>query len=129
MLRTTTATLFSSLILFALAASGRAEDSPPGPAEIFDQRIMPIFRSPKPSSCVQCHLAAVDLKNYILPSSERTFVALRNGGLVDTKHPEKSKILSLIRMGDKDLDEGARMIHAEMRQAEFEAFASWIKAC
>ena len=23
--------------------------------ELFEQRIMPIFRSPKPSSCIQCH--------------------------------------------------------------------------
>ncbi|MCG8648668.1 MAG: hypothetical protein MI861_02485, partial [Pirellulales bacterium] len=34
--------------------------------QLFHERIMPIFQSPQPSSCVQCHLAAVDLKNYIL---------------------------------------------------------------
>ena len=51
--------------------------------DVFEQRIMPIFRSTKPSSCVQCHLASVDLKNYILPSSEKTFLSLRDQGLVD----------------------------------------------
>ncbi len=101
----------------------------PSPLELFDQRIMPIFRSPKPSSCVQCHLAAVDLKNYILPSYEKTFVSLRDQGLIDLKAPEKSKILNLIRMGEKDRDKGARMIHEKTRKAEYEAFAVWIKAC
>ena len=99
------------------------------PFEIFDQRIMPIFRSPKPSSCVQCHLAAVDLKNYILPSQEKTFASLRDQGLIDLDAPERSKILTLIKMGDTDLDKGARLIHEKTRKAEFEAFAAWIKAC
>lgn len=99
------------------------------PAEVFDTRILPIFRSGQPSSCVQCHLSSVDLKDYILPSHEKTFLSLRDQGLVDLKQPEKSKILTLIRMGEKDLDKGARLIHEKMRQAEFEAFASWIEAC
>lgn len=98
------------------------------PATIFDERIMPIFRSPDPSSCVQCHLSSVDLKNYILPSHEQTFVSLRDQGLIDLKQPEKSKILQLIEMGDQDADKGAQMIHAKMRNAEREAFVAWIKA-
>jgi hypothetical protein len=96
--------------------------------DLFDQRIMPIFRSPNPSSCVQCHLSAVDLKDYILPSSDMTFASLRAQGLIDVDHPEKSKILELINMGEKDLDKGATLIHEEMRKAEYEAFAAWIKA-
>lgn len=97
--------------------------------EIFNQRILPIFKSEKPSSCVQCHLSSVDLRDYILPSAEKTFVSLRDQGLIDLDAPENSKILKLIRMGDKDADEGARLIHAKMRQAEYEAFAAWIAAC
>jgi hypothetical protein len=96
---------------------------------LFEQRIMPIFRSPQPSSCIQCHLASVDLKNYILPSPEKTFVSLRDQGLVDLAHPEKSKILTLIQMGEKDLDRGAKLIHTKTRQAEYDAFLAWIKAC
>src|SRR5262249_5636079 len=96
---------------------------------IFEQRIMPIFRSPQPSSCVQCHLASVDLKNYILPSSEKTFVSLRDQGLIDLTDPAKSKILTLIQMGEKDLDRGAKLIHTQTRQVEYEAFVAWIKAC
>ena len=32
-------------------------------------------------------------------------------------------------MGEKDRDKGARLIHAKMRQAEYQAFAAWLKAC
>lgn len=99
------------------------------PLEAFEQRIMPIFRSPEPSSCVQCHLAAVDVKDYILPSHEKTFASLREQGLIDLDAPENSKILKLIQMGDRDADQGARLIHEKTRKAEYEAFAAWIKAC
>ena len=98
------------------------------PAEIFESRIMPIFRSANPSSCVQCHLASVDLKDYILPSSEKTFVSLRDQGLIDLDKPESSKILKLIGMGDQDTDQYAKRIHGKMRKAEYEAFSQWIIA-
>ena len=96
--------------------------------EIFNNRIMPIFRSSDPSSCVQCHLSSVDLKNYILPSHEKTFVSLRDQGLIDLEEPGNSKILKLISMGNDDADENAKMIHAGIRQAEHEAFAAWIES-
>ena len=99
------------------------------PVDIFNNRIMPIFESKDPSSCVQCHLSSVDLKNYILPSSDATFASLRDQGLIDLESPEKSKILTLIRMGEKDLDEGARLIHDKMRRVELDAFATWITTC
>ena len=98
------------------------------PQEIFDQRILPIFRSENPSSCVQCHLSSVDLKDYILPSQEATFVSLRDQGLIDLDTPSKSKILQLIQMGDKDQDEGVKLIHENVRTAEYDAFAAWVQA-
>lgn len=98
------------------------------PRAVFEQRIMPIFRSPKPSSCVQCHLAEVDLKDYIRPSSEQTFVSLRDQGLIDLDKPKESKILRLIRMGDEDR-RPASLIHADTRRAEYEAFADWVESC
>ncbi|MFP6674491.1 MAG: hypothetical protein VB878_05390 [Pirellulaceae bacterium] len=97
--------------------------------DLFEQRIMPIFKSPKPSSCVQCHLASVDLKDYILPSHEQTFIALRDQGLIDVDNPAQSKILKLIEMGTKDPDKHAKLIHRRTRDAELAAFAAWIKAC
>jgi len=118
-------------VVLSVAICGRAEEAAGDPAaqDLFEQRIMPIFRSPDPSSCVQCHLASVDLKQYILPSHEKTFLSLRDQGLIDLEQPEQSKILELIRMGEKDLDEVARLIHEKTRDAEYRAFAAWIKAC
>lgn len=122
--------LLPALFLISTAMSTATMGDDVGtPVDIFNERILPIFRSPNPSSCVQCHLASVDLKDYILPSSERTFVSLRDQGLVDLKQPAESKILSLIRMGERDADAGANLIHKKMRDAELVAFASWIEAC
>ena len=101
----------------------------PDPDTVFDTRLKPIFDSPNPSSCVQCHLSAVDLKDYILPSSRETFLALRAQGLIDPARPLDSKILQLISMGDSDPDGLARRVHAKNRKAEYEAFSRWIVAC
>ncbi|RMF37030.1 MAG: hypothetical protein D6753_18320 [Planctomycetota bacterium] len=117
------------LAAFLGGGSWLAMADEPSPLELFEQRIVPIFKSPNPSSCVQCHLASVDLKDYILPSSRETFLSLRDQGLIDLDHPERSKILHLIAMGEQDSDALARRIHAKTRQAEYEAFAAWIRAC
>lgn len=108
---------------------GLSSAKEPTPIELFESRIMPIFNSPEPSSCVQCHLSSVDLKDYILPSSQDTFLALRDQGLVNVESPEDSKILNLISMGDLDDDRLAKRIHAKTRQAEYEAFRAWIQSC
>lgn len=98
----------------------------PSPEAVFEKRIRPIFDSPNPSSCVQCHLAGVDLKHYIRPSHRETFLSLRDQGLVDLDNPEKSRILALIGMGNEDA--GAKLIQKQTRDAEYKAFAEWIKA-
>jgi hypothetical protein len=97
-------------------------------AKVFEERILPIFKSPDPSSCTRCHLAAVDLKDYILPSGKDTFLALRDQGLIDLDKPEQSKILTLINRGADD-PKAAGLISAKRQKAEYEAFAAWIKAC
>ena len=74
-IRATPRTAVAVLLLIASPAAGEtAPDAAgdPTPAEIFERRIMPIFKSDKPSSCVECHLAGVDLKDYILDSAEKT---------------------------------------------------------
>src|ERR1700730_6474078 len=91
----------SPVVLRVLALLSAAPEKAT-PKEVFEKRILPIFKSPDPSSCVQCHLAGVELKNYILPSHEQTFVSLRDQGLIDLDRPEKSKILALIQMGEED---------------------------
>jgi hypothetical protein len=113
-----------SLVLLLLACPALRADSP---ESVFEKRILPIFQSPNPSSCVQCHLAGVDLKDYILPSADKTFRSLRDQGLIDLQSPEKSKILTLIAMGTEDPT--APAVHARNRKAEYEAFAAWVQAC
>ena len=108
-----------------LVAPCRAADSTA--KDVFEQRIMPIFKSPNPSSCTECHLAGVDLKNYILPSHEKTFLSLRDQGLIDLENPADSKILRLIAMGG-GTNQGAALISAKVREAELAAFADWIQA-
>src|SRR5438309_10371800 len=120
MIARTAAVLSLLTFCFPLMAADSAE-------QVFEKRILPIFKSPNPSSCTQCHLAGVDLKNYILPSHEKTFLSLRDQGLIDLDQPEKSKILQLIQMGESDKSPAA-LINAKMRQTEYEAFAEWIKS-
>jgi hypothetical protein len=110
-----------------LASSELKADADLSPKEVFDRRILPIFNSPNPSSCFECHLAGVDLKNYILPSHEKTFLSLRDQGLIDLDHPSDSKILRLIAMGGEK-SEGASLISAKVREAEHRAFSEWITA-
>ncbi|MEX0702499.1 MAG: formylglycine-generating enzyme family protein [Planctomycetales bacterium] len=118
------------LLLGAVFAPRAAAEDSPTPSEIFERRIMPIFASENPSSCTQCHLAGVDLKDYILPSHEKTFLSLRDRGLIDLDAPDDSKILKLIRMAPEQPaeDSGAALIHEKVRRQELEAFAAWIKA-
>src|SRR5262245_36409241 len=99
---------------------------PATPADVFEKRLKPIFDSPNPSSCTQCHLAGVDLKQYFRPTHRETFLSLRDQGLVDLDKPEKSRILALIEMGKGE--KGTELIHEETRKKEYEAFADWIKA-
>src|SRR5207302_10122531 len=113
---------FSACLLVSPARAAEAT-----PEQVFEKRILPIFQSPNPSSCVQCHLSGVDLKQYILPSSAKTFLSLRDQGLVDLKDPEDSKILRLINMNEAD--RGANLIHEKQRKAEYEAFVEWLRAC
>ena len=64
--------------------------------ELFTRRITPILKSPNASSCSECHLSGVDLKNYIGDSQEQTFAALREAGLIDVDRPDESKLLKFI---------------------------------
>ncbi len=114
-----TATLILALLVVGTV---RAET----PEQVFQKRIEPIFKSPNPSSCTQCHLSGVDLKDYIRPSHRETFLSLRDQGLIDLDHPEKSKILNLIAMGREA--KKATDIQKANREAEYEAFKSWIVA-
>ena len=110
---------FSFLATFAAPAS--AEDEA---LELFKRRITPILRSTNPSSCSECHLSGVDLKDYIGDTQEQTFASLRSAGLIDIQKPDESKLLTFIHREPKN----ATPVSRKVRQQEFTAFRAWIRA-
>ena len=91
---------------------------------IFEKRILPIFQSAKPSSCAECHLSGVDLKEYIRPTQQQTFASLVSAGLIDVVKPDESKILTFISRRP----EKPSLVTDEIRQVEYEAFRAWVRA-
>lgn len=104
--------------LFA-TSTVHAEDA----LSVFKRRILPIMNSPKKSSCTECHLSGVELKNYIHSDQATTFAALRRDGLIDVKNPAKSKILTFIARKPKK----PNPISEKIRQKELQAFQAWLK--
>jgi hypothetical protein len=91
---------------------------------IFERRIVPIFQSQQPSSCTECHLSGVDLRNYIHPDQEKTFASLVAAKLVDVDRPDKSKILEFISRKPVK----ANLITEKIRRQEHAAFRAWLRA-
>lgn len=117
-------------VLFAAArlpgaapASSRASNPAPSRA-VFERRILPIFRAKNPSTCSECHLSGVDLKDYIRPTEAATFAVLRDRGMLDVKRPENSRILKFIRMSRPETP----LVTQKVRGAEYAAFRDWIVA-
>jgi hypothetical protein len=108
------------------SASPSDQSAPPaGDAlSIFRQRIVPIMKAANPSSCSECHLSGVDLKQYIRPSQEETFAAMRERGLIDVENPEGSKILTFINRRP----EKPSLVSEKVRRQEYDAFKAWIVA-
>src|SRR5688572_1657503 len=117
----------SRALFFAIcfsAAAGPAVFADQASLAIFERRILPILTAKNPSSCSECHLSGVDLKDYVRPTQEETFAALKSAGLIDTARPEASKLLAFIaRKPDKP-----SLITEKVRQQEYEAFRAWIAA-
>jgi len=106
-------------VVFSASVVG-ADDS----LALFRRRILPILSAKNASSCSECHLSGVDLKDYIRPTQEETFAALKGAGLIDTGKPEASKLLAFIaRKPDKP-----SLITDKVRKEEYEAFRAWIVA-
>lgn len=110
-----TAVLLSASTLLADNISAEA---------IFQKRILPIFQSPNPSSCTECHLSGVELKDYILPTQQATFASLLKAGLVDRENPKTSKIIEFIRRSP----DTPSLIQKKIREQELAAFEAWIVA-
>jgi hypothetical protein len=111
-----------ALILATCGFRAAAEDSA---SDIFTRRILPLAKAEKPSSCTECHVAGVDLSQYILGDAASTFAALRSAGLVNAQQPEKSKLLELIARAPAD--KGDPLL-AKVRAEELVAFRAWIAA-
>jgi len=94
------------------------------PLAIFNRRILPIMQAKNPSSCSECHLSGVDLKDYIRADQAKTFAALRDRGLIDVEKPDQSKLLMFIRRKPAK----PNLITDQVRQQEYEAFRAWILA-
>ena len=111
-----------SIVFFSCFVDcGMADDSA---LDLFKKRITPILRSPKASSCSECHLSGVDLKNYIGKTQVDTFASLRNAGLINLERPDDSKLLALI----KREPENASPVSRQARAEEYTAFRAWIRA-
>ena len=91
--------------------------------DVFTRRILPIMNSAKPSSCAECHLSGVDLKDYIRADQSETFAALVKAGLIDAKQPKKSKLLEFISRKP----EQSSIVSADVRREELAAFTTWIE--
>src|SRR6185436_10094253 len=107
--------------IFLAAPLTHAADSA---LDLFRQRITPILQAKNPSSCSECHLSGVDLKDYIGKTQEETFASLRDAGLVDVKKPAESKLLAFIARKP----ETTSLVSDKVRQQEYEAFKAWIVA-
>ncbi len=91
---------------------------------LFERRILPILKADQPSSCTECHISSVDLKNYIDPDQAKTFSSLVAAGLVDVEDPDASKILRFIARSPAQ----SELTTEKMREEEYEAFRAWIRA-
>ena len=111
-----------ALVLVLISSSSLVADD--SSLAIFERRIVPILQAKNPSSCSECHLSGVDLADYIRPTQDETFAALRDGGLIDVQQPGKSKLLVFIARKP----EMPSLVTDKVRQQELEAFRAWIAA-
>jgi hypothetical protein len=107
------------------AGGGKAPAATEGDALVlFEKRLLPILKSPRPSSCSECHLSGVDLADYIRPTQQETFAALLAAGMIDLESPDDSKILGFISRRP----ERPGLVAEKARQQELAAFRGWIRA-
>ena len=111
----------SLAILVCIAKCMPAADSA---SEIYARRILPIIESSDRSSCSECHLRGVELKDFLSSDAAATFSALRGRGWIDVTAPEKSKLLEFI---SKQPDKGDPLLE-KVRQAELAAVKQWLLA-
>ena len=67
--------LLISIALSTFESLHGAEADDNAALAIFNRRIVPIMQAKNPSSCAECHLSGVDLKEYIRGDQAETFSA------------------------------------------------------
>lgn len=114
----------SICLVVAIGMSGLQAAAEDDATSIFYRRILPLAKADKPSSCTECHVAGVDLSQYIRGDAASTFAALRSADLVNAEQPEKSKLLEFIARAPAKGDP----LLAKVRAEELAAFRVWITA-
>ncbi len=115
---------FTALLPVAACVSMAQGQKKVSSRSVFERRILPLLQSANPSSCAECHLSGVDLKDYVRSSEAQTFASLRDSGMIDLKTPEASHILRLIQMSTPKTG----LVTQKIRSVEYAAFREWIVA-
>ena len=101
-----------------------AADDTSASSNLFSQRLLPLLKSDKPSSCSECHPTGVAVSDYLRESEADTFAALKQAGLIDTQQPDKSRILQFISRSP----EKKNPLLEKVRAVELQAFRDWIRS-
>ncbi len=112
---------FALAALALLATRAKAADNA---AEIYTRHVLPLIETDQKSSCSQCHLRGVQLKDFLDRDQAKTFAELRARGWIDVDAPEKSKLLEFVSKSDASQDE----LIDRLRQRELAALTDWIRA-
>lgn len=106
----------------ASASADAAVCSPEQGLRLYDERIDPLFRDDRPSTCNQCHLSGINLRQYVQGTPCETYACLVDQRLVDQDEPEESKVLAWIKRATPE----SELITQEVIDAEYDAFLEWI---
>ena len=114
------AVMFGAIFLCVQPSDSWAESA----HEIYARRVLPLLESKDKSSCTECHLRGVELKDFLSTDPAKTFSELRGRGWIDTREPEKSKLLAFISRAP----EAGDPLLEKVRTAESSALREWIIA-
>lgn len=90
---------------------------------VFDERIVPLLTSDKPSSCNTCHLSGVDLELYVQQDPCATMACMVESGIVDLDDPDDSLLLDWILRASPE----SELITARVIDEEHDAMRDWIR--
>ncbi len=114
------AVVFGTIFVCILPPASCAESA----HEIYARRVLPLLEFKDKSSCTECHLRGVELKDFLSTDPAKTFSELRGRGWIDTREPEKSKLLAFISRAP----EAGDPLLEKVRTAESSALREWIIA-